>query len=728
MPRSFHRWVFASAATAALLTAESAIAQDATATENTAPVETGDIVVTAQRRSESIMRTPVAISAITGEALINRGIRVAADLQIAVPAISINNSFGLNKTQIRGIGLVSDALGVDSASAFYINGNVVSRPAAQILGFYDLERVEVLRGPQGTLYGRNATAGLVNIITRKPTEEASGYVNASYGNYNAINIEGAISGKLDEAGKILARVAVNSENRDGFGTNLTTGEEFDNANHIAVRGTLELRPTEDLTVTIIADHSKMDDRTGNHVIGAFGTNVLTGVRQGGRNAGFSRDVFNNTNGRYFRKNTGISGEISANIGDVTIKSLTAYRDFRRDDQNDIDGTDFFNADLSYTERSETFSQEIQLGYDTDRFKGVAGVFYFYEDDTGALNTDLNIDFYSTAVPVCRFDPTCRFGQGGTSLTNSYAGFAQGTYEISDQFSLTAGMRYTSETKELRNGVAQSFLTIVNSSGKKTWNAFTPRVGFEFKPSSSTLVFGTVSKGFRAGSFLLGVVQPPVNPETLWSYELGVKSRFLDNRGTISVTGFYSDYSDLQLGRLLGTTAILENAGQAEVYGLELESNIAVTPQFSIDATGSYIHAELKEFSTNDELNPALGLRNLAGNQLPNAPRWAATLGMEYKVPFESGAEVAFRVDANWRSRIFFDFYNRAENKQDAYAKANASITYRTNDNLSISAFVRNLTDETTRGGGAIGSRPLGFPINVFLDDPRTYGVRVGLKF
>jgi iron complex outermembrane receptor protein len=728
MPRSFHRWVFASAATAALLTAESAIAQDATAAETTATVATGDIVVTAQRRSESIMRTPVAISAITGEALVNRGIRVAADLQIAVPAISINNSFGLNKTQIRGIGLVSDALGVDSASAFYINGNVISRPSAQILGFYDLERVEVLRGPQGTLYGRNATAGLVNIITRKPTVEASGYLNASYGNYNAINIEGAISGKLDEAGKILARVAVNSENRDGFGTNLTTGEEFDNANHIAVRGTVELRPSEDVTVTIIADHSKMDDRTGNHVIGAYGTNVLTGVRQGGRNAGYSRDVYNDTNGRYFRKNTGISGEIAANIGDVTIKSLTAYRDFRREDQNDIDGTDAFNADLSYTERSKTFSQEIQLGYDTDRFKGVAGFFYFYEDDTGALNTDLNIDFYSTSVPVCNFDVTCRFGQGGTSITNSYAGFAQGTYEVSEQFSLTAGMRYTSETKELRDGVAQSFLTIVNSSGKKTWNALTPRVGFEFKPSSSTLLFGSVSKGFRAGSFLLGVVQPPVNPETLWSYELGVKSRFLDNRGTISVTGFYSDYSDLQLGRLLGTTAILENAGQAEVYGLELESNIAVTPQFSVDATASYIHAELKEFSTNDELNPTLGLRNLAGNQLPNAPRWAATLGMEYKVPLENGAEVAFRVDGNWRSRVFFDFYNRPENSQDDYAKANASITYRTNDNLSISAFVRNLTDKTTLGGGSIGSRPIGFPVNVFFDDPRTYGVRVGLKF
>lgn len=713
---------------AALLCSTSAFAQTTTAENADQNASDADIVVTAQRRSESILRTPVAISAISGDNLTERGIRTAADLQVAVPAISINNGFGVNKTQIRGIGLVSEALGVDSASAFYINGYVISRPAAQISSFYDLERVEVLRGPQGTLYGRNATAGLVNLITRRPTEEISGYFNGSYGNYNAINLEGAISGKLDENGQILARVAFMSANRDGYGTNLTTGRDFDDMSHIAVRGTLELRPTENLTLIIVADHSDVDDVMGNRAIGRGGAGPLTGVAQGGRTAGRTRDVFNDTPSRYLRKNTGISGDIILELGDYTLRSLTGYRDFRRFDTNDIDGTDAFNADLRFPETSEQFSQELQLSLDTDRFNGVVGGYYYYEDNEGVTDTALNIDFYSRVIPLCNFRPTCRFAQGGKVVTNSYAAFAQGTYELSDVFSLTAGLRYTSETKKLTNGFSQAFNAIVNTAGERTWSSFTPRFGIEYKPSAETLIFASVAKGFRAGTILLGVAQPPVDPETLWSYELGVKTRFLDNRGSLSVTGFYSDYSDLQLGRLTGTTAILENAGKAEVYGIEAEGTFAFTPEFSIDSTLSYIHGELKQFSSIDELNAAAGLRNLAGNQLPNAPRWALTMGMEYKLPLNNGGDVTFRLDGNYRSRVFYDFFNRPALSQEGYAKANALINYRTSDNLTIGVYVKNIADRTTVGNMSLGARPLGFPIHGFFDDPRTYGVRVGYTF
>jgi iron complex outermembrane recepter protein len=716
---------------ASLLCSTSAFAQLASSGKDAAGASAvGDddaIVVTAQRREESILRTPVAISAISGDALEARGIRTVSDLEISVPALAVNTGFGMNQTQIRGVGLVSTALGVDSASAFYINGNVISRPSAQVLGFYDLERVEILRGPQGTLYGRNATSGLVNLITRRPTKERSGYLNASYGNYNAVNLQGALSGALDSDGKILARVAFLSENRDGYGTNLTTGEDFDDASHLAVRGTLEMHPSENVTVTIVADHSDMDDHIGNRALGQLAPQ-LTGVLQGGRTAGFSRDVYNDTVSRYQRKNTGISGEIEVGLGDVTLKSLTSYRDFDRDDQNDIDGTDAFNADLKFPEKAKQFSQELQANFSTDRFKGVAGLFYFYEDQEGTTLTHLNIDFYSTAIPLCGFNPACQFSQGGRTKTNSYAAFAQGTYDLTEQFSVTAGLRYTSETKELIDGVAQSFLFVQTSSGKKTWDSLTPRFGVEYRPSDSTLIFATVAKGFRAGTFLLGVPQPPVNPETLWSYELGLKTRFLDNRGRLSLTGYYTDYKDLQVGRLTGTTAILENAAKAEIYGFELEGGIKLTDNLSIDATFTHTHGEISEFSSIDETNPAAGLQDLSGNQLPNAPRWASTIGLQYNLPLQNGASVAFRADANWRSKTYYDYYNRAALSQDAYAKANASITYSTADGLSFGAFVNNITDETTVANYQLGAFPLGFPLHGFFNDPRTYGVRVSAEF
>jgi iron complex outermembrane recepter protein len=716
---------------ASLLCSTSAFAQVASSNQNgtaaSAPSKDDAIVVTAQRRSESILQTPVAMSAISGANLERRGIRTATDLEIAVPALAVNTGFGVNQTQIRGIGLVSNALGVDSASAFYINGNVISRPSAQILGFYDLERVEVLRGPQGTLYGRNATSGLVNLITRRPTEEVSGYLNASYGNYNAINLEGALSGALDAAGKIRARVAFLSEKHDGYGTNLTTGEDFDDADHRAVRGTLELRPAENVTVTIVADRSEMDDHIGNRALGKLGAQ-LTGVLQGGRTAGFSRDVYNDTISRYHRTNTGVSGEVAIDLGNVTLKSQTAYRDFDRLDRNDIDGTDAFNADLKFPESAKQFSQEFQLSLSTDRLDGVAGLYYFNEDQEGTTVTSVNIPFYSTTFPLCNFDPTCKFSQTGKTKTESYAAYAQGTVHLTDKFRATAGLRFTSETKELTDGVAQSFLVIQKSSGKKTWESLTPRVGLEYRPSDATMIFATAAKGFRAGTFLLGVPQPPVNPETLWSYELGVKTRFLDNRGRLSLTGYYSDYKDLQVGRLTGTTSILENAGQAEVYGFELESGINVTENFSIDGTVTHTHGELVDFKTADELNPALGSINLAGKQLPNAPRWAATIGLQYNIPLEKGADLELRVDANYRSKTYYDYYNRSALSQDAYTKENASITYVTANGLSLGAFVNNITDETTVSSYTLGARPLGFPLHGFFNDPRTYGVRVSAKF
>jgi iron complex outermembrane receptor protein len=702
-----------------------AAAQGTPAAKENVSGQLEEIVVTAQRRAESVQNIPLAITAIDGSSLQSRSIQVPTDLQFAVPDVSVGMQFGVNRTYIRGIGLTSEALGADGSVAFYVNNVVIARPSAQLSAFYDVDRIEVLRGPQGTLYGRNATAGLVNVITRMPTPEATGYINVSYGNYQAVSAEGALSGPLDGAHKLLGRVAFQTLNRDGFGRNLTTGQDIDEANQRSVRGTLQYLFSDNVDVAVTGDYSLDRGSYVIHVLGPATSVPLTGVLLGGRNAGVSYNVYNDAPNSGKREQGGVLGVINARLGGAfSLKSLTSYRNFSRRDAGDIDGTDIFNATLAQTESSREFSEELQLNYEHDNLKAVAGGYYFNEDEFGDILTGLS-SFYAF---LCGTDPTCRFEERGTVKSDATALYAQATYEVIPSLKLTGGVRYSSETKHTV-GTFHAFTLEFPTDDHKTWTAVTPKFGVDYSINDRVLLYASATKGFRAGVFNIGVPNPAINPETIWSYEAGFKARTLENRLQLNLAAFYYKYDNLQVGRIVETTPVIDNAASARNKGIELEIVAAVTKDLRIDASVSHLDAKFIEYSTGDSSRPQLGTIDLSGNTLPGAPDWSGTAGVEYKVPVGDRGAITFRADGSWRSKTYFTEFNVEPTSQAAYAKINTSLTFATpNDRWNVALYAKNLTNKMTIASNSIGATPLGWPRVGFLDPPRTYGVRVGYQF
>jgi iron complex outermembrane receptor protein len=714
---------------AAILVAGSALANDqpSSAAEQPFQGESGlnEIVVTAQRRSENVQATPLAITAITGDMLEQHFVQQPSDLQFAVPNVSVGSQFGVNRIFIRGIGLTSEALGADGSTAFYVNGIVIARPSAQISSFYDVDRIEILRGPQGTLYGRNATAGLVDVITRQPTAAPSGYLNASFGNYNQINIEGAASGALDSSEKLLGRIAFQETRRDGFGRNLTTGDQIDDAKQTAIRATFKYLLADNANVVLTGDYSNDDSTNVIHVFGPATDVPLTGVLLGGNNSGLSRDVYNDGPNKFSRRNRGVSAEINADFGNISFKSLTAYRNFTRADAGDIDGTDIFLANLAQTEGSRQWSQEFQLNYERDGLTAVGGAYFFHESEYGQILTTLNIPVFDV---VCFGDPTCRFEEVGNVKTDAYAGFAQISYELLPRLKVTGGLRYSSERKQA-DGTLHAFTASVPTLGRKTWPSTTPKFGVDYTFSDRTLLYASATKGFRAGVFNIGTLNPPINPETIWAYEAGVKTRLLDNRLQLNASVFDYNYSNLQVGRVVDTIPVIDNAASARNRGLELELLAAVSNSFTVNASFSYLDAKFTDYTTVDSSRPELGTLNLAGNSLPGAPKASGTAGFEYKRSVPNGGGLALRGDILWRTKTYFTEFNVSPTSQPGYTKINASLDYTTpSHRWDITLFVKNLTNRTVISAESIGATPLGFPRVGFLDDPRTYGIRFGFNF
>ena len=371
------------------------------------PLVTSDqseIVVTATKRGGTLQSTPASISAVSEDKLGAGGIQSIADLAGAIPNLSVGDQFGVNRTFIRGVGMTSIDLGADGAVAFLQDGAMIARPSAQLSGFYDLEQVEVLRGPQGTTYGRGATAGAINLVTKRPTRDLDGYARFTYGNYDNKIFEGAVGGPL--AGeRLMARIATKIEKRDGYGENLFTGNDVDNRNAYAVRGSLLARPSEQLEALLTVDHFR--ERDNNYAFHYFGpTNVpeafLPGVLLGGQTInGFYaaqgkkadlRNIYSNEDAINRRNGTGLTGIVTWKPSRLSIVSTTSYRDFKRFNRDDLDVTEAeaFGQN-NYTERSKSFSQEITANYRAGRLEVLGGALYFHEKLDGQVEVHYRLE-------------------------------------------------------------------------------------------------------------------------------------------------------------------------------------------------------------------------------------------------------------------------------------------------------------------------------------------------
>ncbi|MBA4759009.1 TonB-dependent receptor [Sphingosinicella sp.] len=730
--------------------ASPALAQDGGAVETPTADEAalqGEIVVTAQRRAESLQKIPIAVSAIGGDALATRASSDLSAISSAVPGLNVSEQVGQARLTLRGIGVDNISAGAESSVAFNQDGVFFSRSAAALASFYDIERVEVLRGPQGTLYGRNATGGSVNILTRKPTFDLKGGVSLTGGNYDTINAEAYISGGLSDT--VAVRLSGQIQNHSGYGTNIVSGTDIDTKHSQAIRGQILFEPSDRLSILVGADYYRSDDRSNSYrYFGPAGLTAAgdpvtpTSLLLGGTAPASPRDIASARDPKSDAEFWGVRADINYEVSDeVSLRSLITYRRSQYVNRTDIDplGLDIFP--LTNAEESDQYTQEFQLNWDTDRNKLVIGVFYLNEKIDGFLAAPFNL--LAVGGPDLFVQG---YFAGGRLKTEAAAAFAQDTFSLTDTLRLTLGARYSWERKRVADQSDFDFDRLYSPDNlprfpvheeAKSFNSFTPKVGLDFDLGPRTLIYASFSKGFKAGTFNLGAAGPALDPEKVDAYEIGLKSTLLDGALRANLSGFYYDYSDLQVGQVRGQLLVLENAATAEIYGLEGEFTLEPVRNFTVGLNASYLHARFKSYVTADQARPAgdgttvdgngIPAFNLAGNALPQAPDYTIDLSAEYMFELPNGS-LTVRGESYWSDRVYFTPFNRDEVSQPAYNLQNAYITYKSEDGLRVTGFIRNIGNKTIRSAGQVATTLVGSPVIGFVKPPRTYGVTVAFDF
>ena len=661
------------------------VAANVTAQENVLE----EIIVTAEKREATIQDTALAITAVSGDLLENGGLDEIEDLSLDVPSLVFSRAGGEAQLYIRGVGTNLFGIGQDSSVAVHQDGVYQGRAQMGLTQFLDVERVEVLRGPQGTLYGRNATAGVINIIHRAPGDEPEGYVNLKLGNFNRYDGEAAYGGPIGENAGF--RLAVRYGSDGGFTEDLDArgGDEVDGGETMAARATLTFAVSDTINAKIIGDYTDFDgdNRTirprGNlHRSAAEGAQALPDFDQ-------TRNEVDS-----FQKWTisGLTAEVTADLGTgLTLTSITGYRQFEDSFRFNTDGTEIFVTQTHFERDTDQFSEEIRLACDCEAYEWIAGLYYFTEDKEEALG-----------LPAINFGGA--FNIFATNKTDAWAGFGELTWHFSDRLDGIVGVRYSNEEKEdwnLRGLTGGNFDGLFGASDPRAfsfafpprnttddWNAFTPKLGLKYDYSDDIMIYGTLTRGFKSGGTNSLSGDPAFDPEYLWSLEVGSKSTLADGRAIANASAFYYDYTDLQVSTFAEGTVRVRNAAEATVVGLELDVSAVLSDQFTWDSSAMLLNAEYDKFVT----RYGTQVLDVAGNIMVNAPEVSLTSTLSYSADIGPGTFSAMAQIA-YRSEVFHSQFNETEVGQDSVTLANvrAGITFL--NGVEVSFVVRNLLDE-----------------------------------
>jgi iron complex outermembrane receptor protein len=713
------------------------MAQQAAPAAATAPTQSAqldEIIVTAQKREQRAIDTPLSVTALDANALADHQIADLVDLAFVSPGLRDGQQNGVNRLFIRGIGLTSFSSGADPSVAFYVDGVYIGRPTEQLSSMYDVDRVEILRGPQGTLYGRNATGGAVNVITNAPTKEFSGYIDETAGNYDLHQTQGAISGPLNDAGTVLGRVAFNFLNRGGYGYDYGTHHPVNDANTQNVRGTLDFKISDNVDLSLIAEFThESDNDYYTMAFGAYPPNVLAGLQgpsnpaNGNVPAGISINNSQNVatalpDIENRRTGEALTANLAVDLSDNThFTSISAWRQFQRYNGNNSDDTSAGLGSSLFSERDYQISQSFVLNYRKGNWDTTGGLDFYYEKIKNF-----------TIVPFPQF--TGVFGPGEPIYTQSgdmpiysFAGYAQTTYSFRPDLRVTLGGRFSAEERHsvgFFSGIPPA-LTPIDQN--KTWRAFTPKLGVEYDFATDTLFYASATNGFKSGTFDIGQVNPAIDPEKVWAYEMGVKTEMLDRRVELTGAVFYYNYKDLQVNKIIGIALVTTNAAAATNKGVELSGRAKVTEHFTVDANFTYLDAKFTDFnSTNPVTND---VQDLSGNMLPGSPKTQAGIGAAYEFPLHSGASITARADTEYLSQIYFSEFNVAPLSQGGEAKVNASLKYQSESKKwSATLWGKNVANRLVAANKVVTIAVWGYPIYGAIDPPATYGVTFDYKF
>jgi len=746
----------------------------------TAPVDPGatdkindDIIVTAQNRQQSVQDVPIAISVISGSQLAAAGVTSVSAVERVSPSLQITSDTNLTRVTVRGVGTLSQGETQDQSIAVNIDGEYINRPTVLNAAIFDLDRVEVLRGPQGTLYGRNSTGGAVNFITRKPGNEFAVNASATYGNYNQVIAEGGVDVPIGDLGGI--RLSGIYSDNDGYNRHNNSGSflslpqfkarvgDRSGADHTwGGRASLRLQPISGLTIDASYEHAEQRIIPASQAYtnlnlpaNAPGANCeLNGYAQVGLQTPGVQCVPQNTNflrsidrhsydaaltglGIFNLQSDAVRARLAYDFGPATMTYTGGYRTTSNDG---VLGLGPAYVSKNWGSSIKTHSHELRLNGDTSGVQWQTGVFYFRE----ALNN--NVGLYNPFV-----------GPNGSYInyfkrpttSESYSAFGQIEVPLADTLTAVGGLRYTKDKRrgsysdygfQFNSGLVELTAPLANPRNLKyEGSKVNYLAGLNYKPNSDTLIYGKVSSGYKAGGFdSTGTFKP----ETNTAYEGGLKLNFGEgSHNQFNVAGFYYDYKDLQNDVLLdaATGSQTFNAGKATIYGIEVESVIRLSDNDRFNATFNYMSAKYDQFiasyavlnpaNPNQTSLPAIDNPNLAGNRLPQTPHIVIGVGYDHIFRLGSVGTLTANAYSRFKSDSFLTFFNYRDSRQAAYTQTDVSLEYKPmNKAFGIQAFARNL--ENVRPLAYAGYTAAG-PDDIFnfqFGTPRTYGVRLSVDF
>jgi iron complex outermembrane receptor protein len=748
-----------------------------------------EVIVTAQNREEKVQRVPIAINVVSAQQLADAGFNDMNDIGKVAPAVQIVNDNSQIRVTMRGVGTNSNDEAQDTSVVVNVDGEYINRPHVMGASMFDIERVEVLRGPQGTLYGRNSTGGAINFITRKPGDKFAVNASAAYGNYNQVNLEAGVD--IPFASIAALRVSGIYNDRDGYfshpATPFAPATESGSEKNTAGRASLRLDPTDALKINLAVERSTRD-----YVNGAYGTVDLNSGGNGPTGPGCNAPGFEQVGagyaetlcipshtsfldsqdrsdfgqpvfgvGGYAQDSTAARGRIAYEFSPAA--TLTYVGGYRNTSGTGHQGLPVTYQSFTFQDDTKTQSHELRLNGDIGRVTYQIGGFYFKEKLAGEAGFWIPIGPGSPSP----FPPVFSPPPGGTFLSyfgryvdsESKSVFGQVEVPASDQFKVIGGLRYSSNKRSANylnasflfgSGTARQDFDLINpvvnplesDDSKTTW-----LVGLNYTPNDRTLVYGKVTTGFKGGGF---DSDSAFKPETNTAFEVGVKQNFgAGGRHYFNANAFYYDYKDLQASVLLDITKGGDtlNAGKASIYGFEAETGLKLTDNDSLNASFNYLHAEYDEFlatypvfcvdagcdingiSDLDNATPGNQLVDLAGHTPAFSPK--VVISAEYDHTFHLGGAgtLTASIASRYKSSYYGDFYNWSDSKQDAHTSTDVSLEYKpSNGHFGVTAYVRSIEDERPLTYGSFISAGPDDIYNWGYGQPRTYGVRLSVNY
>ena len=728
-----------------------------------------EIVVTSQKREQNIQDVPIAVTAIDNNYIETRQITDIKSLSSLAPNLKVENTPG-NSTgaqiSIRGGVTINPALTWEPTVGIYLNGSYIGKTQGAVFDVADIERVEVLRGPQGTLYGRNTLAGAINIISAKPTEDFNGSLKVGFGNYNSKLAKGTMN--FGQLGPIRAKVSGLLEKRDGFidvvanpfpgviAAGANSVNDLENLDKKSFLVALSADLTESITLDYTFDWSDADQRpTFSQIVSVSPNNIFdpsspayVGFPGGpGQFFGFPLDIYTNSDRQFTASVDGAAFERSSVQGhNLTatydselgeLKSITSYRKLSWDDALDLDGSPLPLAHTQRLSDYDSFSQELQLTGGTGRLNYVLGAYYF--EDDGFTN---NPQFFFGGASV--FDSRYGFE------TTAKAIYGQLDFAISDTLSLTGGLRYTDEEKSIdRTNIAVVFNGLppntpfvpAGTTGKTSFDDLSPQITLNYAPIDTINLYAKYANGFKSGGFngeAGSVVETlrPYDSETVDSFEIGAKTRFADGRAQINFAGFVNKHKDMQLSVFTAQGAAasdIRNAGRATIKGIEIEGLFQLSEEFLLRGNLGLLDTEYQEFIE-------FGMDVAGDRAFPQAPKVTFSAGFDWDVIQGGWGALALSGDMNHSAEYYT--YPYALNPQAPQPASNSQAPARTifdarlawrnipiaDQNVELAIWAKNLTDKEYLSNFIDFGPGFGGLTNGYFGPPRTYGATLGIQF